>query len=78
LGETLEVSVLFRVASLLFFPVTIGVNDQQGKYNESGHEENDGEWFILPYLTYKTGEIGIHFWVNLHRARGKAKSWSKK
>jgi hypothetical protein len=61
LGETLEISVLFRVASLLLFPMAVGINDQQGKNDQTGGKKDDNEWFISPHIAHKTGEIGIHF-----------------
>jgi hypothetical protein len=61
LGETLEISVLFRVASLLLFPMAIGINDQQGKNDQAGGKKDDNEWLIPPHIAHKTGEIGIHF-----------------
>jgi hypothetical protein len=61
LGETLEISVLFRVASFLLFPMAISVNDQQDKNNQADGEENDYERFISPQVAHKTGQIGIHF-----------------
>jgi hypothetical protein len=61
LGETLEISVLFRVASLLLFPMAMSVNDQQDKNNQADGEENDYERLISPHIAHKTGEIGIHF-----------------
>ena len=59
--ETFEISVLFRMTSLLLFPMAISVNDQQDKNNQADGEENDNEWLISPNIAREIGEIGIHF-----------------
>ena len=61
LGETLEISVLFEMASFLLFTMAISVNDQQDKNNQADDEENDNERFVSPNIAYEIGEIGIHF-----------------
>jgi hypothetical protein len=54
LGETLEISVFFRMTSLLLFPMAISVNDQQDKNNQADGEENDDEWLVSPHIAHKT------------------------
>jgi hypothetical protein len=61
LSETPEISVLFRMASFLLFPMAVGINDQQGKNNQTGGKKDDNERLISPHIAHKTGEIGIHF-----------------
>jgi hypothetical protein len=46
-------SVLFRVASFLLFPVTMGVDDQQEKNNEARDNENDDDGLVTPHIAYK-------------------------
>jgi hypothetical protein len=46
-------SVLFRVASFLFFPVTMRVDDQQQKNNEARDNENDDDGLVTPHIAYK-------------------------
>jgi hypothetical protein len=59
--ETLEISVLFQMASFLFFAVAISVNHQQGENNQAGGKKDYDERFIPPHLAHEIGEIGIHF-----------------
>jgi hypothetical protein len=73
LGEMLEISVLLGMASFLFFPVAVGVNDQQGENDQAGDKDDDDEWFISPHLAHKTRKIGTHFRPTYTTPGGKAK-----
>jgi hypothetical protein len=46
-------SVFFRVASFLFFPITMTVNDQQEKNNEAHDNDNDDDGLVTPHIANK-------------------------
>ena len=47
-------------ALLRFFPVPMGVNDQQGEHDDSTDQQHNDDWPVLPNVGEKTGEIVIH------------------
>ncbi|MGA2789022.1 MAG: hypothetical protein ABSF60_15995 [Verrucomicrobiota bacterium] len=57
---SLKYSVLFGLASLLFFPMTMSVNDQQDKNNKAGDSKNDDDGLATPNLAYKIGNVRTH------------------
>jgi hypothetical protein len=52
--------VLFGVASFLFFPVAIGVNDQQGENNQAADSDNDDDGLVTPHIAYKIRNVRTH------------------
>jgi hypothetical protein len=43
-------SMLFGMAFFLFFPITMGVDDQQGKNNEARDNEDDDDGLVTPHI----------------------------
>lgn len=44
----------------LLLPVAMGVNDQQGKNDESADQQHNDYWLMFPDLAHEAGEIIKH------------------
>jgi hypothetical protein len=61
LRKMLEISVFLGMASFLFFPVAVGVNDQEAKNDQTDNKYDDNERLVSPHIAHKTRKIGAHF-----------------